>query len=80
MYVGKPPGFGKQQKDKYIADRYHQPSDEILPWFTYDGAVQQLRVTVRTAVTVANAAEQPQWSAGSEFRQAGRARRRSTAP
>jgi Zn-dependent M28 family amino/carboxypeptidase len=79
IYVGKPPGFGKQQKDKYIADRYHQPSDEILPWFTYEGAVQQLRVTVRTAVTVANAAEQPQWAAGSEFRQAGRARRRTSA-
>ena len=79
IYVGKPPGFGKQQKDKYIADRYHQPSDEILPWFTYEGAVQQLRVTVRTAVTVANAAEQPQWAAGSEFRQAGRARRQTSA-
>ncbi|HEX2218580.1 MAG TPA: M20/M25/M40 family metallo-hydrolase [Gemmatimonadales bacterium] len=79
IYVGKPSGFGKQQKDRYIADRYHQPSDEILPWFTYEGAVQQLRVTVRTAVTVANAAEQPQWAAGSEFRQAGRSRRRTSA-
>ena len=73
-YVGKPAGYGKEQKDKYIAERYHQPSDEILPWFTYDGALQQLRVIVRTAVSVANAPTQPQWQATSEFREAGQAR------
>ena len=49
-FVGHPAGWGKEQKDLYVAKRYHQPSDELLPWFTYDGAIQQLRVTVRTAV------------------------------
>ncbi|MGH7526459.1 MAG: M20/M25/M40 family metallo-hydrolase, partial [Gemmatimonadales bacterium] len=73
-FVGRPAGWGKQQKDEYIAKRYHQPSDEILPWFTYDGAIQQLRVTVRTAVLVANAQAQPAWNRDSEFRQAGEAR------
>jgi Zn-dependent M28 family amino/carboxypeptidase len=75
-YIGKPAGYGKEQKDKYIAQRYHQPSDEILPWFTYDGALQQLRVIVRTAVSVANAPTQPQWQSTSEFRKAGQARQR----
>ena len=77
FYVGKPAEYGKEQKDKYIAERYHQANDEILPWFTYDGAIQQLRVTVRTAVTVANAPGQPQWAANSEFREAGVARRKT---
>jgi Zn-dependent M28 family amino/carboxypeptidase len=77
-YIGKPAGYGKEQKDKYVAERYHQPSDEILPWFTYDGASQQLRVTVRTAVSVANAPAQPQWQATSEFREAGQARQKRT--
>jgi Zn-dependent M28 family amino/carboxypeptidase len=76
-YVGKPAEYGKEQKDKYIAERYHQANDEILPWFVYDGAIQQLRVTVRTAVTVANAPSQPQWAANSEFREAGVARRKT---
>ena len=76
-YVGKPAGYGKEQKDKYTAERYHQANDEILPWFTYDGAIQQLRVTVRTAVAVANASSQPEWVAGSEFREAGLARRKT---
>jgi Zn-dependent M28 family amino/carboxypeptidase len=79
MYVGKPPGYGREQKDKYVAERYHQPADEILPWFTYDGAVQQLRVTVRTAVAVANASTQPEWQPTSEFRKAGLARRKGAA-
>jgi Zn-dependent M28 family amino/carboxypeptidase len=76
-FVGRPAGWGKAQKDKYTAERYHQANDEILPWFTYDGAIQQLRVTVRTAVTVANAPSQPQWAPGSEFRVAGLARRKT---
>jgi Zn-dependent M28 family amino/carboxypeptidase len=79
-YIGKPAGYGKERKDEYIAARYHQPSDEILPWFTYDGALQQLRVIVRTAMSVANAPAQPQWHATSEFRAAGQARRRGNRP
>jgi len=73
-FVGRPAGWGKEQSDKYVAERYHQPGDEILPWFTYDGAMQQLRVTVRTAVLVAEAAAQPTWNATSEFREAGQSR------
>ena len=73
-YIGKPAGYGKELSDKYVAERYHQPADEILPWFTYDGALQQLRVIVRTAVSVANAPTQPRWQPTSEFREAGEAR------
>ena len=75
-FVGRPTGWGKEQADKYVAQRYHQPSDEVQPWFNYDGAMQQLRVTIRTAVLVANAPSLPTWNPGSEFRQAGEARLR----
>jgi Zn-dependent M28 family amino/carboxypeptidase len=75
-YVGKPSGYGEERKNEYIDKRYHQPSDEVLPWFSYDGAVQQLRVIVRTAVAVANAPAQPVWNRTSEFRQAGETRRK----
>jgi Zn-dependent M28 family amino/carboxypeptidase len=75
-YVGQPARYGREKKDEYIAERYHQPSDEILPWFSYDGAVQQLRVIVRTAVAVAGAPGQPVWNKGSEFRAAGEERKR----
>jgi Zn-dependent M28 family amino/carboxypeptidase len=73
-YVGRPAGWGKGQHEKYTSERYHQPSDEVQPWFNYDGALQQLRVIVRTALLVGDAREQPKWNASSEFRQAGEAR------
>ena len=73
-FVGQPAGWGKKKQDEYNDQRYHQPGDQLLPWYSYDGAVQQLRVIARTAVAAAEAASQPTWSAGSEFRAAGEAR------
>jgi Zn-dependent M28 family amino/carboxypeptidase len=74
-FVGRPAGWGKEQRALYTEKRYHQPSDEVQPWFTYDGAMQQLRVIIRTAVLVGSTPNQPTWSASSEFREAGEARR-----
>jgi Zn-dependent M28 family amino/carboxypeptidase len=79
-YVGQPEDYGEKKKQEYTEKRYHQPSDEVLPWLRYDGAAQQLRVIVRTAVAVANAPEQPAWNRASEFRQAGEKRREEPAP
>jgi Zn-dependent M28 family amino/carboxypeptidase len=73
-YVGRPKGWGRQTKDEYEEKRYHQPGDEMLPWYGYAGAIQQLRVVLRTAVAVADAPAQPTWAAGSEFRKAGEER------
>jgi Zn-dependent M28 family amino/carboxypeptidase len=73
-FLGRPAGWGKQQKDLYVEKRYHQPSDQMQTWFSYDGAIQQLRVTVRTAVAVGDAPHQPVWNPNSEFREAGQAR------
>jgi Zn-dependent M28 family amino/carboxypeptidase len=73
-YVGHPAGWGQQQWDEFVAKRYHQPADNVLSSFSYDGAVQQVRVTVRTAVLAANAPAQPLWSKTSEFREAGEER------
>jgi Zn-dependent M28 family amino/carboxypeptidase len=75
-YVGQAAGYGEEKKNEYTDKRYHQPSDEVLPSFTYDGAGQQLRVIVRTAVAVANAPAQPRWNSQSEFRLAGEERQR----
>ncbi len=73
-YVGRPAEWGAKQADDYTEHRYHQPSDEMLPTYTYDGAMQQLRVVLRTAVSVADAAAQPTWNPTSEFHAAGQER------
>ncbi len=72
--VGRPTGWYEQMDEEYNRLRYHQPDDEILPWYVPDGALQQARVLVRVAVMAGNALEQPTWSASSEFRAAGEAR------
>jgi len=73
-FVGHPAGWGEAQQAEYTEKRYHQPQDELLPWFTMDGALQQMKVILRTALAVANSPAQPTWSAGSEFRAAGEVR------
>ena len=70
-YVGRPPEWGRQQRDEYNRLRYHQPDDELLPWYTVDGALQQARVVARVALLVGDATEQPTWNPASEFRAAG---------
>jgi Zn-dependent M28 family amino/carboxypeptidase len=75
-FEGRPAGWGEEQQREYTEKRYHQPQDELLPWFSMAGAVQQLRVILRTALALANAPSQPTWSDGSEFKAAGEARRR----
>jgi Zn-dependent M28 family amino/carboxypeptidase len=73
-FVGKPAGWGKQQKEIYNRERYHQPADNLLPWYTVDGSVQQARVLARVAWAVAESAAQPTWYPTSEFAAAGRQR------
>ena len=73
-YVGRDPGWGAQMDAEYGELRYHQPGDELLTWYTPDGAMQQLRAMLRTALKVAEASDQPTWNEGSEFKAAGDAR------
>ncbi len=75
-FTDRPPGWAEAQRKEYTDSRYHQPQDELLPWFSMDGALQQLRVILRVAIAVANTATPPIWNPGSEFRTAGEARRR----
>ena len=70
-FVGQPADFGRKQEEEYNAKRYHQPSDEVLPSFRYDGAEQAMRVILRVALAAAEAPAQPTWNAESEFREAG---------
>lgn len=73
-FVGKPRGWGEQQRVEYNRLRYHQPGDEILPWYTVDGALQQARAIARVAWLVGEAPQQPRWAPSSEFRAAGERR------
>jgi Zn-dependent M28 family amino/carboxypeptidase len=66
-FIGRPRGWAEEQENIYNEQRYHQPSDEYLQTFRYAGMAQQVRVTVRTARSIANDPAMPRWLLTSEF-------------
>jgi Zn-dependent M28 family amino/carboxypeptidase len=66
--IGKPPGFGQQKKDEYVARHYHQPSDEVNPEWDLAGAVEDLQLLLEVGYQAANGDKFPEWKAGTEFK------------
>lgn len=66
-FVGQEPGYAARIEAEYTAQRYHQPSDEILPGMTYGGAVQQMRVAYRMGYALALSGLRPAWRTGEAF-------------
>lgn len=66
--IGKPPGFGQQKKDEYVAKHYHQPSDEVNPEWDLSGAAGDLRLLLEVGYEVANGDKFPEWKPGTEFK------------
>jgi len=79
-YVGRPGDYSEKVKAEWTARRYHRPQDEFGPWYTVDGAVQESRVGLRTAIYAADASAQPTWNVDSEFRAVGDQRVQSAKP
>lgn len=67
-FIGRPKEWGAQQKEDYIAHRYHQPSDEYRPDFDLTGAVQLSEIVLGFGRWLANAPSVPTWNADAEFR------------
>ena len=39
-FIGKPQGWGLEERRKYTAERYHKPADKIQPDWELSGAVE----------------------------------------
>jgi len=66
--IGKPPEYGKQKRDEFVAKHYHQPSDEVDPTWDLSGAVQDIQLLFEVGYQVANGDKFPEWKPDSEFR------------
>ncbi len=71
QFRNRPAGFGREAWLSYLTERYHRPSDEVLPEFDFHGLVQQARVAARLAWALSQATEFPSFHPGVEFRAAG---------
>jgi Zn-dependent M28 family amino/carboxypeptidase len=69
-YIGRPEGWGKQQREQWEAKHYHQPSDELTDAWDFSGAVDDARLYFQLVLEVANAKSMPTWNKGDEFESA----------
>ena len=73
-FVGRPPGWGREQIEKFEATDYHQPSDEYRDTWDLSGAIDDVQLDFFLGLKIANAQGMPFWRRGDEFEGA---RRRS---
>jgi Zn-dependent M28 family amino/carboxypeptidase len=66
-YRGHDKEWGKKQEEDYEANRYHQPSDQFDPKWTYDGMVEDARLGFYAGLTIAQNPVLPTWNQGDEF-------------
>jgi Zn-dependent M28 family amino/carboxypeptidase len=67
-FVGKPDDFAQKIWEDYIANHYHQPSDEFDPSWDFSGAVQDLEALLQVGLRISAADAWPEWRPGNEFK------------
>jgi Zn-dependent M28 family amino/carboxypeptidase len=67
-FIGKPAGWGLEERRKYTADRYHKPADKIQPDWDLSGAVQDCQLFFLVGYRVALEPHMPEWQPGAEFK------------
>ena len=60
--------WGRAQNDKYLAERYHMPTDEFDETWDLSGAVADVRLYYAVGAAVAGSDGWPNWNEGTEFR------------
>ncbi|MDB5908131.1 MAG: peptidase [Massilia sp.] len=59
---------GRAAADAYVANNYHQPSDEWKTGWTFAGMARDLEILYGVGHDLADSADWPNWSQDSEFR------------
>ncbi len=66
-FVGRPAGWGRQQKEQWEATRYHQPGDRLDGTWNFDGMIQNAQLEFLAGWLIAQADAMPAWNPGDEF-------------
>jgi Zn-dependent M28 family amino/carboxypeptidase len=67
-YRDRPPDFGQRMRDRYTAEDYHKPSDDVKADWDLSGAVEDAQVLFNVGLAVAQGPAYPEWKPGTEFR------------
>ncbi|MFQ5651762.1 MAG: M28 family metallopeptidase [bacterium] len=57
-----------EQKEKYVAERYHKPTDEYDPNWDLSGAIDDLHLLFEVGYRLSTTSAFPNWREGNEFR------------
>jgi Zn-dependent M28 family amino/carboxypeptidase len=66
-YIGRPPGWGKEQQEAFEEHDYHQPSDELRDSWNFDGVIENAQLGLYSGWVIAQAPTVPTWNKGDEF-------------
>jgi Zn-dependent M28 family amino/carboxypeptidase len=67
-YRDRPADFGQRMRDRYTAEDYHKPSDDIKADWDLSGAVEDAQLLFNVGLAVAQGPAYPEWKPGTEFR------------
>jgi Zn-dependent M28 family amino/carboxypeptidase len=67
-FVNRPADWGRRQRERYLTEDYHRPSDEVKAWYDLSGMVEDLDLLFDIGSELASSEEWPEWSESSEFR------------
>jgi Zn-dependent M28 family amino/carboxypeptidase len=63
----RPEGWGKEQIEAWEAEHYHQPSDELTDAWTFQGMIEDARLSFYVGLDVSESDDMPAWVPGDEF-------------
>ncbi|HEX8784344.1 MAG TPA: M28 family peptidase, partial [Steroidobacteraceae bacterium] len=66
-FIGRPAGWGREQKEQWELHKYHQPSDRLDGSWNFDGMIEDAQLAMLSAWLIAQADALPAWRPGDEF-------------
>jgi Zn-dependent M28 family amino/carboxypeptidase len=67
-FRGRPEGWGRERRERYTAEDYHKPSDEMRDDWDLSGALEDVQLYLRVAWALSQGERWPEWKPGSEFK------------
>jgi Zn-dependent M28 family amino/carboxypeptidase len=66
--IGKPDGYGREKRAGYVMNDYHKVTDQVEPWWDFEGAAADTRLYFQMGLQVAQSDRWPEWKPGAEFK------------
>ncbi len=66
-FIDRPEGWGRERIEEWEAIHYHQPSDELVDDWNFEGMIEDATLGFRIGLDLAERDEVPTWNPGDEF-------------